>query len=62
MAVMDGCEAKYRTPIPEERTCPNCGAVLEVFTVQGKVREEVKCDCGYVIPAEEPDSPAAAKK
>ena len=62
MAVLDGCEAKFRTPEPEERTCPKCGKTLEVFTIRGKVVEEAKCDCGYVIEAQEPDSPKVEEK
>lgn len=62
MAAIDGCEAKYRTPMPEERTCPKCGKTMEVFTVRGKVYEDAVCDCGYVIKAEEPDSPVVTKK
>lgn len=34
MAVMEGCESQYRTPVPEDRTCPVCGKEVEVFTQQ----------------------------
>ena len=30
MAVMDGCEAKYKTPVPEDRICPVCGKHFEI--------------------------------
>ena len=40
MAVMDGCEAQYRTPVPEERVCPQCGKEVEVFTNRGRVIED----------------------
>lgn len=53
MAVMDGCESKYKTPIPEERVCPKCGKEVEVFTVGGKMIEDTACSCGYVFHAEE---------
>lgn len=49
MAVLDGCESKYRTPVPEERTCPKCGKIVEVFTVRGRIMEDAKCPCGYVF-------------
>ena len=53
MAVMDGCEAQYRTPVPEERVCPQCGKEVEVFTNRGRVTEDTACSCGYVFKAEE---------
>ncbi|MCD2491343.1 endonuclease Q family protein [Lacrimispora sp. NSJ-141] len=62
MAAIDGCEAKFRTPVPEERICPKCGKTIEIFTIRGKVTEETACECGYVVPADEPDSPVVEKK
>lgn len=53
MAVMDGCESKYRTPVLEERACPQCGKKVEVFTNQGRIIEDASCSCGYVFAAEE---------
>ena len=53
MAIMDGCEAQHKTPILEERTCPTCGANVEVFTRRGRIIEDTPCDCGYVFKAEE---------
>jgi uncharacterized Zn finger protein len=53
MAVMDGCESKYRTPVPEDRICPNCGKEVEVFTSRGHIIEDTTCDCGYVFHAED---------
>ena len=53
MAVMDGCESQYRTSVLEERKCPKCGKTVEVFTSQGRITEDSKCDCGYVFHAEE---------
>ena len=54
MAVMDGCEAKYKTPVPEDRICPKCGNEVEVFTSRGRIIEDTACPCGYVFKAEEP--------
>lgn len=62
MAVLDGCESKYRTPVPKERTCPKCGKIVEVFTVRGRIMEDAKCPCGYVFSAEEPDTLVVEKK
>lgn len=53
MAVMDGCESKYKTPVPEERVCPQCGKEVEVFTNGGRVVEDAACSCGYVFHAEQ---------
>ena len=62
MAVLDGCESAFKTPIPEEHICPQCGKEIEVFTVKGRVVEDTACECGYVIKADEPDSPMTKKK
>lgn len=62
MAVLDGCEAKFRTPVPEDRTCPQCGKEVEVFAVNGRITEDVKCECGYVFEAQPADSPKVEKK
>lgn len=61
MAVMDGCESKHITPIPEERTCPVCGEAIEVITRKGRIIEDAECTCGYVIKAEEQIVPQARK-
>lgn len=61
MAIMDGCEAKHKTPILEERTCPACGETVEVFTRRGRVIEDTPCDCGYVFKAEEQVVPQQRK-
>ncbi len=49
-----GCEAQHATPKLEERTCPNCGEIVEVFTRKGRVVSDSACDCGYVFKEEEP--------
>lgn len=53
MAIMDGCESKYRTPVPEEKVCPKCGKEVEVFTTGGRIVEDATCSCGYVFHAED---------
>ncbi len=62
MAVLDGCETKFRTPVSEERVCPKCGKEVEVFTIKGRIVEDAKCSCGYVFEAQEADSPMVEKK
>ncbi len=53
MTEFDGCQAKYRTPVPEERECPACGAPVEVFTRAGRVTEDTLCPwCGFCFFAE----------
>ena len=62
MAVMDGCEAKFVTPVPEERKCPVCGEAVEVFTRKGRIIEDSTCPkCGHVLTAEEQLEPQARK-
>ncbi len=43
--IMEGCQGK---PQPEviEKTCPQCGAPVELFTVDTEVRCE---NCGFTI-------------
>lgn len=53
MAVMDGCESQYRTPVLEDRICPVCKKEVEVMTNRGKIVEDTACPCGYVFKAEE---------
>lgn len=48
-----GCEEKNKTPIPEERVCPQCGREIEVFLSRGRIMEDAVCECGYVIKAQE---------
>ncbi len=62
MAVLDGYKSAFKTTVPEEGTCPQCGREIEVFTVKGRVVEDAACECGYVIKAEERDSPMTQKK
>ncbi len=55
---LEGCEAKYKTPVPEERICPVCGREVEVFARRGRLVADFRCECGYVFPAEAQDDPA----
>ena len=44
--IMEGCQGKPRTPTLEEKTCPRCGSVVEIFSTD----TEVSCEnCGQVI-------------
>lgn len=43
--IFEGCQGKPRTPTLEEKICPRCGNVIEVFSTD----TEVACDkCGFV--------------
>ena len=43
--ILDGCQGKPRTPEIIEKICPNCGAVIEMFSVD----TEMACEkCGFV--------------
>ena len=42
---MDGCMGKPRTPTIIEKTCPQCGSEIEMFSID----TEVACEkCGFV--------------
>ncbi len=42
---MDGCQGKPRTPTIHEKICPNCGSIIELFSID----TEVACEkCGFV--------------
>lgn len=53
MAIHIGCEENRRTPMLDERTCPVCGAEVEVFVRDGRLVDDFACDCGYVFQREE---------
>ena len=59
---ISSCESQHNTPVLEERTCPECGATVEVFTRKGRIVEDCSCDCGYVFHEEEPVFTRQAKK
>ena len=43
--ILDGCQGKPRTPEIIEKICPNCGALIEMFSVD----TEMACEkCGFV--------------
>lgn len=43
--MLEGCQGKPRTPTLHEKICPNCGSVIELFSID----TEVACDnCGFV--------------
>ena len=43
--ILDGCQGKPRTPEIIEKKCPNCGALIEMFSVD----TEMACEkCGFV--------------
>ena len=52
--MIDGCEARHATPVLEERICPDCGEVIEVFTRKDRIVSDSACDCGYIFREEEP--------
>ena len=44
--IMDGCQGKPRTPTIEDRICPNCGAPIEMFSID----TEMACEkCGFTV-------------
>ena len=45
MSVLGGCEEKNKTPVLDERVCPNCGDEVEVFTVKGRLIDDFACVC-----------------
>lgn len=43
--LMEGCQGKPRTPTLREKICPQCGNIIEIFSID----TEVACDvCGFV--------------
>lgn len=51
--IASGCEDKDKTPVPEDRICPQCGEEVEVFVVKGRIWEDAVCTCGYVMKAQD---------
>ena len=42
---MSGCQGKPRTPTIEEKICPQCGNLIELFSID----TQIPCDkCGFV--------------
>ena len=43
--MLDGCQGRPRTPTICEKICPNCGAEIEMFSID----TQMPCDnCGFV--------------
>lgn len=43
--IIGGCQGKPRTPTIHEKVCPNCGNIIEMFSID----TEMACDkCGFV--------------
>ena len=43
--IYEGCQGKPRTPTIHEKICPQCGEVIELFSID----TEVACEkCGFV--------------
>lgn len=43
--IFEGCMGKPRTPTIHEKTCPKCGNVIELFSID----TQVACEhCGFV--------------
>lgn len=43
--LMESCQGKPRTPTIIEKVCPNCGSIIELFSID----TEVACEkCGFV--------------
>ena len=43
--VLHGCQARPRTPTLEEKICPNCGSIIEIFSID----TQMACEkCGFV--------------
>ncbi len=43
--LMEGCQGKPRTPTIHEKICPNCGEIIEIFSIDTRVPCE---KCGFV--------------
>ena len=43
--IMEGCQARPKTPTISEKICPRCGHEIELFSID----TEAKCEhCGFV--------------
>lgn len=43
--MMNGCQGKPRTPTISEKICPQCGSVIELFSIDTSMPCE---NCGFV--------------
>ena len=43
--LLEGCQARPRTPTIHEKVCPNCGEVIELFSID----TQMACEkCGFI--------------
>ena len=43
--MLDGCQGKPRTPMIIEKVCPQCGTLIELFSID----TEMACEkCGFI--------------
>ena len=43
--IMHGCQARPKTPTIHEKICPNCGSVIELFSID----TQMACEkCGFI--------------
>ena len=43
--IMHGCQARPKTPTIEEKVCPHCGSIIEMFSID----TQMACEkCGFV--------------
>lgn len=43
--IFEGCQGKPRTPTIHEKSCPRCGSLIEMFSID----TEMACEnCGFV--------------
>ena len=43
--LLEGCQARPRTPTIHEKICPNCGEVIELFSID----TQMACEkCGFI--------------
>ena len=43
--MFEGCQGKPRTPTIHEKVCPQCGSIIEIFSID----TEVPCEnCGFL--------------
>ena len=43
--ILHGCQARPRTPTINEKTCPQCGSTIELFSID----TEMACEkCGFI--------------
>lgn len=43
--IIGGCQGKPRTPTIHEKTCPRCGSIIELFSIDTQVACET---CGFI--------------